>query len=68
MTVGTATSYAQKRTRDHLHRFLTMNDQIRRGAIDEMFLGEIERRDTIFPHLDYRIFRNTQQRDVVTVV
>ena len=68
MTVGTAMSYAQKRTRDHLHRFLTLNDQIRRGQIDEAFLSETERRDTIFPQLDYRIFRNTQQRDPVAVL
>jgi 1,4-alpha-glucan branching enzyme len=68
MTVGTATSYAQKRTRDHLHRFLSLYEQIRRGNIDESFLAETERRDTIFPHLDYRVFRNTQQRDTVTVL
>ena len=29
MTVGTASSYATKRTRDHLHRFLSLNEQIR---------------------------------------
>jgi 1,4-alpha-glucan branching enzyme len=68
MTVGTATSYAKKRTHDHLHRFMALDEQIRRGAIDETFLGEIERRDTIFPQLDYRVFRNTQQRDQVTVI
>ena len=68
MTVGTASSYAQKRTRDHLHRFLTLYDQIHRGQIDESFLSETERRDTIFPHLDYRVFRNTQSRDVAAVL
>ena len=39
MTVGTATTYATKRTRDHLHRFFTLQEQIRRGAIDESFSG-----------------------------
>src|SRR5207248_3157398 len=63
MTVGTANTYAQKRTKDHIHRFLTLNDQLRRSAIDETFLNEIERRDNIFPHLDYRVFR-TAQREV----
>ena len=66
MTVGTAISYARKRTHDHLHRFLTLNDQIRRGSIDDAFLAEIERRDSIFPHLDYRVFR-ASQRDTVSV-
>jgi 1,4-alpha-glucan branching enzyme len=64
MTVGTAISYARKRTTDHLHHFLALNDQIRRDAIDEHFLSELERRNTIFPHLDYRVFRTTQ-REVV---
>ncbi|OGR90157.1 MAG: glycoside hydrolase [Elusimicrobia bacterium RIFCSPLOWO2_01_FULL_59_12] len=65
MTVGTATSYAQKRTLDHLNRFLALNQQIRQNTIDDLFLSEIERRDTIFPHLDYRVFRMTQQKAVL---
>ncbi len=56
MTVGTATSYANKRTRDHLSRFQTLYDQIQCHSVDEGFLAEVERRDTIFPHIDYRIF------------
>src|SRR5262249_16774132 len=68
MTVGTATSYAQKRTRDHLHRFMMLDEQICRGEINETFLSEIARRDTIFPQLDYRVFRNTQQRDTAAVL
>ncbi len=66
MTVGTAMTYAQKRTKDHVHRFMTLNDQIRRNAIDEGFLSEIERRDTIFPHLDYRVFRTARQEVSLT--
>jgi 1,4-alpha-glucan branching enzyme len=64
MSVGTATHYAQKRTKDHLHRFLALTGQIQRGNIDEIFLGEVERRDTIFPQLDYRVFR-AARRDYV---
>jgi 1,4-alpha-glucan branching enzyme len=62
MTVGTAMTYAKKRTLDHLNRFFALNQQIRENAIDDMFLFEVERRDTIFPQLDYRVFRNTQQK------
>jgi 1,4-alpha-glucan branching enzyme len=65
MTVGTATHYARKRTHDHLNRFLELNRQIRQNNINEAFLSEVERRDTIFPHLDYRVFRNTQQKAVL---
>src|SRR4029077_15451422 len=53
MTVGTAATYATKRTKDHLLRFLALNAQLRRGSIDESSLAEVERRDTIFPTLDY---------------
>lgn len=68
MTVGTAITYAQKRTKDHLQRFLTLHDQIRRGEISESYLSELERRDNIFPQLDYRIFRSAQQRDPAAVL
>jgi len=61
MGVGTAIHYAQKRTKDHLHRFLALQDQIRRDTVDEAYLSELERRDNIFPHLDYRVFRTTQR-------
>jgi 1,4-alpha-glucan branching enzyme len=66
MSVGTAIEYAQKRTQDHLGRFLALNDQIRRGAISEKFLAEAERRDTIFPQLDYRVFRASQRDFALT--
>jgi len=66
MTVGTATSYAQKRTRDHLHRFTALYEQIQRDQIDEWFLSDVERRDTIFPQLDYRVFR-AHQRESISV-
>src|SRR4029077_4437553 len=36
-TVWTASTYATKRTSDHLNRFLNFNHQIRRNAIDEGF-------------------------------
>jgi 1,4-alpha-glucan branching enzyme len=66
VTVGTANTYANKRTRDHIRRFTTLYEQISSGHVDEGFLAEIERRDTIFPHLDYRVFRATQ-RETVTL-
>jgi len=64
MTVGTATSYAQKRTKDHLNRFIALYDQIQHDTIDESMLAEIEKRDNIFPFLDYRVFRSS--RDMVS--
>lgn len=63
MTTGTAVAYATKRVRDHLRRFLALDEMLRSGAAlspapaDERFLRELERRDNIFPWVDFRVFR-----------
>lgn len=56
MTAGTATQYSQKRTRDHIHRFLALDRDFSAGRINENFLRECEWKDNIFPHLNYRVF------------
>ncbi len=57
MGTGTHVSYAVKRTRDHLLRFLRLYDDIKSGSIDETWLAGIENQDNIFPDLDYRVHR-----------
>jgi 1,4-alpha-glucan branching enzyme len=57
MKTGTMVPYAVKRTRQHLGRFQRLDDQLRRNALDEAWLREVETRDAIFPELDYRVFR-----------
>jgi len=56
MRTGTMVEYAIRRTQSHLRRFLRLHDEIRRGAIDEPWLTQIEYLDNIFPELDYRVF------------
>lgn len=56
MTAGTATQYSQKRSRDHVHRFLTLEHEFNTGQINENFLRECEWKDNIFPNLSYRVF------------
>ncbi len=56
MKTGTAREYAVKRTRDHLHRFRQLRDQLVEKRIDQEFLAGCETRDTIFPKLDWRIY------------
>ncbi|MGI6036952.1 MAG: glycoside hydrolase family 57 protein [Limnochordia bacterium] len=56
MKTGTMVEYATRRTKDHIGRFNLLYEQIRHNSIDESFLADLEWRDNIFPHLDYRIY------------
>jgi 1,4-alpha-glucan branching enzyme len=56
ITVGTARSYSDKRTRDHVARFLELFHQIVENRIREDFVRFLEDRDNIFPALDYRVY------------
>lgn len=56
MRTGTAREYATKRTLDHLDRFNKLHDQFAAGALDEKFLADCERRDNLFPNLNWRYY------------
>ena len=55
-STGTSPDYASKRVKDHLHRFLTLYQQLTTKKIDEPWLGQIEQMDNIFPKLNYRLW------------
>ncbi len=57
MTTGTAVPYATRRTREHVHRFQLLCDQIKNNCIDENYLKELEWKDSIFQEIDYRVYR-----------
>lgn len=57
ITTGTMVEYAHRRVREHVLRFSRLASQIRTGTIDEAWLGQLEWRDSIFPKVDYRVFR-----------
>jgi 1,4-alpha-glucan branching enzyme len=57
MGTGTHTSYAVKRTKDHLLRFLRLYEEIKSNSIDESWLSFIESQDNLFPDIDYRVHR-----------
>jgi 1,4-alpha-glucan branching enzyme len=52
---GTHTSYALRRTKDHLIRFNRIYDEIKSNSIDEEWLSDIEYKDNLFPEIDYRV-------------
>ncbi|HNU68001.1 MAG TPA: DUF1957 domain-containing protein [Myxococcota bacterium] len=57
ITMGTMTEYAHRRVREHVLRFFRLAAQIRSGSIDESWLGSLEWRDSIFPVIDYTVYR-----------
>lgn len=56
MKMGTTVGYAKKRVKDHTFRFTKLYDDIMNGNINEAWLREVERRDNIFPEMDYRVY------------
>lgn len=48
MTTGTTVSYATKRFREHLDRFMRLAEQIESNKIDASFVHELESKDYIF--------------------
>ena len=53
---GTMVDYAKKRIKDHIGRFTKLYYEIKKGTIDETFLKDIEKKDAIFPFIDYMIY------------
>lgn len=52
---GTHTSYAIRRTKEHLLRFTRLYEEIKSNGIDEGWLADIEYKDNIFSGIDYRV-------------
>jgi 1,4-alpha-glucan branching enzyme len=60
MNSGTMVEYARRRFTDHLLNCRALCKQIRAGAVDEGWLGQLEERNNLFPHLDYRLFQSLE--------
>ena len=50
--------YAIRRFREHISRLQRLLEQVDGGQIDLNWVQEIERRDNLFPRLDYRLFHS----------
>ena len=57
VTTGTAKDYSKRRFKQHILRFLKLADQIRTRRIDENYLKFLEERDSLFPEIDYEVFK-----------
>lgn len=57
MTTRTAVEYSVKRTREHIANFNKLAEMVEgEEEVDRDFLAQLERRDSIFPFLDFRIY------------
>ena len=56
ITNGTMVDYAKKRIKDHIGRFTKIYNDLKDNTLDENFLKEINKKDPIFPDIDYMIF------------
>ena len=54
LRTGTSPDYARNRVRDHLLRFIALHDQLTSTHVDESWLHEIEKKDNIFPEVNWR--------------
>ena len=50
-------AYAEKRTKDHLHRFNGLYLQLTEHRVEEPWLQDLEWRDNIFSEVDWTIYR-----------
>ena len=54
---GTTVEYSSRRFQSHIHRFDLLAKMLESGEVDHELLGEIERRDNIFPEIDHSVYR-----------
>jgi len=56
MHTGTMVPYAIKRTQEHVLNFTRIYEDLLANRLDEGWLHQLEEKNKIFPHADYRVF------------
>jgi 1,4-alpha-glucan branching enzyme len=56
ITTGTMVEYAKKRTNYHLRNFTNLYSQIINKSLDESYLKILEKKNNIFPEIDYKVY------------
>ncbi len=56
MKTQTMVDYAVKRTKNHISRFTALYEMLKQGNEDFEYLEEMERKDNIFPGIDWTVF------------
>lgn len=70
MKTGTSVGYADRRTKEHVNRFLKLHHDVVSNAIDANWLADAEWKNNCFPNMDYRIYgqRSIQHRAPVAKI
>lgn len=56
MHAGTVVSYAKRRIREHVSNFTHIYESLSRGVVGTEWLTRVERKNNIFPNIDYRLY------------
>lgn len=56
MHAGTVESYARRRIREHVSNFTHIYESLSRGVVGTEWLTRVERKNNLFPNLDYRLY------------
>ena len=56
MTTGTAVPYAEKRTRNHIHRFTRLYQMIKSGNVSPSYVAGLHELNPVFRDVDYRLY------------
>ena len=56
LKTGTAVDYAIRRHGDHITRFNTIYDGLKKGELSEAWLSDVESKDNVFPYVDYQVY------------
>lgn len=57
MKTGSTVPYATRRTKNHLHNFTTIYQQVLDNHIDNEYIEQLETQHNIFPQIDYQVFK-----------
>lgn len=58
MKADTMVDYAVLRTKRHLHNFTTLTEGVKRGNVDQEELNKLEKRNNIFPDIDFKLYKS----------
>jgi 1,4-alpha-glucan branching enzyme len=66
MKTGTTVPYAVKRTKEHISNFNIIYKSLLRNTLDENWLASVEKKNNIFPDIDYRKFGEAKRETIKT--
>ena len=61
MYMGTTVSYATKRIKEHINNFNRIYNNLCRSEMDTEWITLMEKKNNLFPFIDYRIFKNSKE-------